>query len=92
MSVRDHAAVGSSAEARGFVAGDLPAKLRPRHGGRRRVVVVGDRWSDVAAARNASAVPILLTPGRAPVPGDPVPTRPDLAAAVNVLLASCEAA
>ena len=37
MSVRDASAAGPSAEARWFVAGDLPAELRPRQRGRRRV-------------------------------------------------------
>jgi len=37
VSVRDASAAGPSAEARWFVAGDLPADLRPRQRGRRRV-------------------------------------------------------
>ena len=55
-------------------------------------VVVGDAWSDVGAARSAGAMAILLTSGGVPVASGAVMTCPDLPAAVDLLLARCEAA
>jgi D-glycero-D-manno-heptose 1,7-bisphosphate phosphatase len=51
--------------------------------------VIGDRWSDVLAARNAGATAILLGDGSVRPPGDPVVVCVDLSAAVDAVLAGC---
>jgi len=59
-----------------------------------RCAVVGDSWSDVLAARNAGACPILVGPSRSEAHdgSDPVLAVDDLPAAVDLLLTGCVAA